>query len=860
MKKRLYYCFIPALFSAQLSALTMITDTGKLVDSKVTGQIKSTWQSGIETLVSAEKGATVDFTLEVAKEDQGFTTDIYIVANYLSHWFMKDQNNQWHSWNLNFDHLVPTMHKKLLATEKINVVTDFSLLPGEILTYIAYRSKAGHLVFNKEPLSFAVIDNNQNHPHRFLSKNTLENYLRETSQVVEQVDQSFVTSDFSAPQAGAVEASVAPALDFGPPAIDSSTTNVQEKGVDEADIIKTDGKNLYVLATCQNNKLCLKSYAIGVSPASNLLLSRLDLPQNGNPTGMFLLDTNQDQKKETLIIISSASETQMNIVEPNVPLLAATSFYGGGDLTNLDTYDVSDPFNVRLKHHASFKGSLLSSRVIDSMLYLVTRYNPVVFYAGPIEFEVDVVEVAEEGEIDLESSSPVKPVLNRAKNSTVIDTPALPTAMIDDQEKPQIQANQCYLPIPSSNAKLSNSITSLMTIPVNNPSNFNTTCIVGNVEAMYASENNIYLTSTQWDTVETNDNISPDVVDFSLVYQPNHSTDIHKFEIRNNQPSFELNRAAVYKGSATVKGHLGWQQDKKSFRMGENKGVLSIATSIGERWNNNSSTQVTLFKQDVTGNQLVETGRLEHLGKPGEHLYSARFTGDRGYLVTFRTTDPLYVLDLSNPNDPKELGSLEIEGYSDFLQPLNDQFILGLGKDAIADSNSTDFSARGAWFQGVKLALFDVSIPSKPIEVDHIILGKRGTESEALLDHHALTILNRDIDLTRIAIPVELHQNEPFAPEFFANAVDSSLPPTPELVKRMEEKPLSPQTYYSWSSTGLYVFDIHLDDTPKIELKTVVDSGQTSRTFNRFGDRSVLADDSAHYITGGNVISVDIAP
>lgn len=112
--------------------------------------------------------------------------------------------------------------------------------------------------------------------------------------------------------------------------------------------------------------------------------------------------------------------------------------------------------------------------------------------------------------------------------------------------------------------------------------------------------------------------------------------------------------------------------------------------------------------------ELPNARHPEPLGKPGEQLYATRFVGTRGFLVTYRLTDPLYVLNLADPADPRVAGELQVSGYSDYLFPLTDTLLLGVGKDAVSDNSAGD--GRFAWYQGVKLALIDVSNPAQPRE------------------------------------------------------------------------------------------------------------------------------------------------
>jgi uncharacterized secreted protein with C-terminal beta-propeller domain len=129
--------------------------------------------------------------------------------------------------------------------------------------------------------------------------------------------------------------------------------------------------------------------------------------------------------------------------------------------------------------------------------------------------------------------------------------------------------------------------------------------------------------------------------------------------------------------------------------------------------------------------ELTIRGRLEGLA-PREDIYSARFRGDRCYLVTFRKIDPLFVINLTDPTNPQVLGKLKIPGYSDYLHPYDENHVIGVGKETLPAEDG-DFS----WYQGVKISIFDVSNVSNPKEIAKIEIGDRGTESPVLQDHKA---------------------------------------------------------------------------------------------------------------------------
>jgi uncharacterized secreted protein with C-terminal beta-propeller domain len=151
---------------------------------------------------------------------------------------------------------------------------------------------------------------------------------------------------------------------------------------------------------------------------------------------------------------------------------------------------------------------------------------------------------------------------------------------------------------------------------------------------------------------------------------------------------------------------------------------------------NRSTNNVYIMNQDMN---LV--GSLEGIA-PDEKIYSVRFMGAKGYMVTFKHVDPLFVMDLSDPTNPRILGKLKIPGYSDYLHPIDETHLLGIGKDANELEDAEKIHSQGAVYytaiKGIKVAIFDVSDVENPIEMSKFIIGDRGTDSEALTNHKAI--------------------------------------------------------------------------------------------------------------------------
>jgi inhibitor of cysteine peptidase len=232
----------------------------------------------------------------------------------------------------------------------------------------------------------------------------------------------------------------------------------------------------------------------------------------------------------------------------------------------------------------------------------------------------------------------------------------------------------------------------------------NMTVLMGGASTMYVSPDNLYVTYTGWDQTS------------------GQYTSIYRVAINGLQLSL-----------AAQGGVPGYTINQYS--MDEYNGYFRIATN----WY--SETQINNVY--VLDSDLTVTGKLEGLA-PNEDLHSTRFMGNRCYIVTYETTDPLFVIDLSNPTAPMVLGELKIPGYSDYLHPYDETHLIGVGKDAVVEDDN-------AYYQGVKLALFDISDVNNPVQVSTITIGDRGSDSEALYNPKAFLF---DKSKNLLVIPV----------------------------------------------------------------------------------------------------------
>jgi inhibitor of cysteine peptidase len=245
----------------------------------------------------------------------------------------------------------------------------------------------------------------------------------------------------------------------------------------------------------------------------------------------------------------------------------------------------------------------------------------------------------------------------------------------------------------------------------------NMTVLMSGASTMYVSPNNIYVAYPNW-------------------ANGTDLTSIYRVKINGLQLTFEA--------QGSVPGYVMDQ-----YSMDEYGSNLRVATNLYQY-------TVGVFAQQqasqtnnvyVLNQNLTVIGKLEGIGQ-GENLHAVRFMGDRGYMVTFIKTDPLFVIDLTQPQNPKVLGELTMPGYSDYLHPYDATHLIGVGKDALAASQGNF-----AWYQGLKLALFDVSKVNNPVLVANYSIGDRGTNSAVLNDPKAFLF---DKSKNLLVIPVDL--------------------------------------------------------------------------------------------------------
>lgn len=642
---------------------------------------------------------------------------------------------------------------------------------------------------------------------------------------------------------------------------DVTGTNVQEVGVDEQDRVKnsSDGRHLYVLHNDYPEVYPVDGPVIDDTPGDVPVAPPVDSPDEPGvgtspapqnfATVLRILELDAATPdatpvRDVAIDLTGRQADGMylheNGDERSILLTSTGSGYwqnwqDSAAFSGLDSVitriDVSEPAEAAITANFRIDGQIISSRRIGKYMFFASRYYPTIPGVDPWS------QTPEEWQATVEATdlATLMPQYTNDGSSTI--TPLVDPAGCFVAEKPE--NDQWYTP----------DIITLGVIDLDTMDLTDSECYLGATETLYASPNAVFLATTKWDysygpgavpepeileepqIVDPDDATQPAPIPY---YDPRVDTDIHQFDINGG--------SLVYIGSGSVRGHLGWNPLRKPFRMSEHNGYLRVATFSDELRPGVSPINISVLEADGQGSltriaELPNENRPEHIGKPGEQLYASRFLGDKAYLVTFRQTDPLYVVDMSNPSDPFLAGELEIAGYSDYLQPIGESFLLGIGKDAVAADDGWG-DGRGALAQGVKLSLFDVSDPSAPREVQSVIVGQRGTESTALHNHHAITIqAATDQHPTRVAFGIDVA----------GNAMPDSQPSGDAAFD-----------WHEWNYTGLHGFEVRTGSDAGITTTGVLQVENSAGPYSYPGagdDRSVMVNDSVFYIHGANVWS-----
>ena len=563
---------------------------------------------------------------------------------------------------------------------------------------------------------------------------------------------------------------------------ESATISNQVVGVDEADIVKTDGTYIYTLV---KNELII----INSSSAADIIIAG-KITFKSVPSGLFV-------SNGKLVVFGNDDKISENAT--------VSSFKRQSNYVFLKIFDVSNPADPREVRSLNFEGNYTSARLIGNYVYFITDN-----YAYYIEGESLTPHILEAGKI----------ISGGCVSSD----------------------NKCLLPetyyfdAPYNNYNF----ISVNTININDSSEQvgGQVYLIDSAQNIYVSADNIYIANIDsLSEYELEQEVKRENL-FSKLDTGNQDK-IKKIE---ESPSFVLNEEekAVKVGSVVNSyfSSLGEEERKtlqveidsallskikkkmkdiektiiykiaiktgkiqyqakgevqgrilNQFSLDEHKGYLRIATARNEMWSklfeDSSKAYSNIY---ILDENLLTVGSLENIATD-ERMSSTRFMGDRAYVATFKKSGPLYVIDLSNTVKPTILGAVKISGSSTYLYPINEQGtkILGFGRD---EEELTD---GGIKIKGLKLSLFDFSNLSEPKELSSYVIGDEYDDSLALSNHRAFFYA---VDKNLISVPAVLQENNKLS---FSGALVFSLEgDSLKLNSKINHLPLNPVVSNSW--------------------------------------------------------------
>ena len=472
---------------------------------------------------------------------------------------------------------------------------------------------------------------------------------------------------------------------------DATTTNLQESGVDESDILKHNNRDIFYKLSY--NSIGITSFD-ALAKNETKALDTITLGDDRYIDSFYLVGDN-------LVVVSALNSYNTS---KDIYTQESMPYYGGySNQTVIDIVDVSDISAIKTTSTLKIDGSMIDSRVIGDSLYLISSFSPQVDITYPKVY-IDKPDNCSGNKynyiecyginMDYQSSRYYRYDYDNPTIDIVQLTPNI--TQNSNPKEPLLTPNRLYA---SSKQNQESSITTISNISISKGAYVQSNSFVGYTNIQYASTNSLYLVSNK----------------YPLYY------DFNNYKERLNIYKFGLDEELSYRGKGEVMGHAINQ-----FALSEYNDTLRIATTEGFSWGS-EGTNNTLYTLKEQNGILPIQGVLSGLGKEFETIKSVRFVKDRGYIVTFQQTDPLYTIDLSDPTNPQKIGELHIDGYSDYLHPVGDDIIIGFGRDADASGRT----------KGVKIELVDVSDFASPVSLDSIILNDN-TSSQLEYNHKAL--------------------------------------------------------------------------------------------------------------------------
>lgn len=510
-----------------------------------------------------------------------------------------------------------------------------------------------------------------------------------------------------------------------------SETNNQVTGVDEADFIKNDGLNIYMLV--DSKFIIIDAWP----PEEAHIISEYNI--QGTPKKLFV-------HNGRAVIYSALEKINDN------PFYGSNNecthgydcqFTGDGNKLKLTILDISNVSQPDILRELYFDGAYINSRRIDQSVYTIILfpepivegvvYDPDLTYCNyPYDWEwvypdwevekrytdeelVEIFENLKERNRQIIMESDISTVQPKVRDVRYVDgQPVEQERVISDIDDIHFSSQQD-----------GSQFLSIFVFDINVLSSQQAVSVIGKPGAVYASSSACYVATRHY---------TYNMPWFSYGWgTSDEMTTIHKFELKQSPAT------SVYAGSGVVKGRV-----LNQFAMDEHNGFFRVATTTGYLPNPETHSTLSVLKPQTSGD-LETVGTIENIA-PTEDIRSVRFNGDQGFIVTFKKTDPLFVLDLSNPENPKITGELHIPGFSTYMHLMDTNHLLSIGYDSYEQGSF-------AWFQGILLQVFDISDMGNPKLIHKEVIGTRGTTSEAATNHLAF---NYFMPKNLLAIPMAI--------------------------------------------------------------------------------------------------------
>ena len=459
---------------------------------------------------------------------------------------------------------------------------------------------------------------------------------------------------------------------------DYSGTNVQELGIDEPDLLKTDGRRILIV---EDDRL----HHVDVSGDTAVRTDTLVL--DGHWSRQMVLAGDR---------AFLLADTHVDHGRPELRKAVSSLVPEGGwrPLTSLVEVDLSDPSVLRIANVLTVTGSHVSTRVVGGSARIVVSSMP-----DDLPFVYPQNASGEER-------------ARRFNRDVVAETVLadwMPEFVLESADGSTVDGSLHECTDVSRPATFAGfSTLSVLTVPLDRPlSRPTTTAVLAEGSTVYSGHEHLYVSTNAWvDPAELEDE------DRRSWWDRNWDTALHQFNVTDPE-------RATYTASGEVPGHL-----LNQFSMSEHDGHLRVATTTGGPWRFDDDAESMVSVLERRDGVLAVVGQVGDMGR-GERIFAVRYVGDVAYVVTFRQTDPFYTVDLSDPTAPVVRGELKITGYSGYLHPVGPDRVLGVGQEATDEGRTT----------GTKVTLFDVSDLDAPVDLATWSPG--GGHSGAEWDHHA---------------------------------------------------------------------------------------------------------------------------